>query len=112
MIKDGRMKTQTRRLRREKKTLEVMIDLYCRKKHGLGLKKCDLCRRLYEYAVKRVDKCRFGENKPVCAKCTVHCFKPEMRELAREVMRYAGPRMAYRHPLLALLHLRDARKKV
>jgi len=30
-----------------------------------------------------------------------------MRERIRAVMRYAGPRMLWRHPLLALLHLAD-----
>jgi hypothetical protein len=30
-----------------------------------------------------------------------------MREAVREVMRYAGPRMALRHPILAFLHLLD-----
>ena len=34
------------------------------------------------------------------------------REFAREVMRYAGPRMMTRHPYLALMHLVDGRRKV
>ena len=32
-----------------------------------------------------------------------------MRERVRVVMRYAGPRMLLRHPVLTLLHLRDER---
>jgi hypothetical protein len=34
-----------------------------------------------------------------------------MRERIRTVMRYAGPRMALRHPLLALAHLLDSLRK-
>ncbi len=30
-----------------------------------------------------------------------------MREEVREVMRYAGPRMMRRHPVLAVLHILD-----
>jgi hypothetical protein len=40
----------------------------------------------------------------------VHCYKPAMREQIRVVMRYSGPRMAQRHPLLAAAHLLDRRK--
>jgi len=34
-----------------------------------------------------------------------------MRERIRSVMRYAGPRMMYRHPLLAFHHLIDGMRK-
>ena len=43
-------------------------------------------------------------------KCPVHCYEAAMRERVRQVMRYAGPRMLLRHPILALLHLRDERR--
>ena len=33
-----------------------------------------------------------------------------MRERVREVMRYSGPRMLWRHPVLAAAHLMDGRK--
>jgi hypothetical protein len=50
-------------------------------------------------------RCPFGADKPTCANCTIHCYRAEMREQVREVMRYSGPRMMWRHPLLALAHL-------
>jgi hypothetical protein len=53
----------------------------------------------------RLAKCPFQENKSTCANCTVHCYKPDMRQRVRAVMRYAGPRMMWRHPILALTHL-------
>jgi hypothetical protein len=33
-----------------------------------------------------------------------------MRENIRKVMRYAGPRMIYHHPIMALRHLLDGRR--
>ncbi len=88
----------------ERKTVEAMIRLYCPAQHGTrGL--CDGCSELLEYANERLDKCPFGDEKPVCSQCRIHCYRPEMRKRITEVMRYAGPRMALRHPLRALRHL-------
>jgi hypothetical protein len=58
-----------------------------------------------DYARTRLRKCPFQEGKTTCAKCPIHCYKPDRREKIRAVMRYAGPRMLVRHPILALLHL-------
>jgi len=109
----GRLHTvlQTRRLRREKKTLGVMVRLYCRDHHGAATDLCGPCGALLAYAQQRVDRCVFALDKPTCAKCPVHCYKPSMREEIREVMRYAGPRMLSRHPILAVGHLMDGRRE-
>ena len=40
-----------------------------------------------------------------CRNCKVHCYKPEMREKIREVMRYSGPRMIFHHPAAAIRHV-------
>jgi hypothetical protein len=66
------------------------------------------CAEAQDYALHRIEHCPFGPGKPVCSKCRVHCYGAEQRERIRRVMRYAGPRMLLAHPLLALLHLRDA----
>lgn len=84
-----------------------MIDIYCRAHHAAGATPCDECGRLLEYAFCRLDRCPFGADKTPCARCPVHCYSPAMRERIKEVMRYAGPRMLYRHPILALLHQWD-----
>jgi len=97
------------RLNRELKTVKSMISIYCRKHHG-GKKLCDECRELTAYAAQRLEKCPLKAEKPTCARCTVHCYKPEMREKVRVIMRYSGPRMIYKHPILAILHLIDSRK--
>jgi hypothetical protein len=98
------------RLKREYKTVDAMISIYCDSHHGLQ-HTCDDCRELRDYTLGRLNNCPFGKDKPACADCLVHCYKPVMRERIREVMRYAGPRMIYRHPIMAIRHLLDGRKK-
>ncbi|MDX1798581.1 MAG: nitrous oxide-stimulated promoter family protein [Candidatus Lokiarchaeia archaeon] len=92
-------------LKEERKTIETMIKMYCRNTHDPKDEICEECLTLLEYANKRLDHCRFGENKPTCEKCPIHCYKPEMREKVRKIMRYAGPRMIYRHPIMGFRHL-------
>lgn len=87
--------------------MDAMLDLYCRDLHGGRPGLCNACTKLRDYAHRRLTTCPFQEQKPVCNRCTVHCYSQSMREQVREVMRYAGPRMPYRHPWLALLHLLD-----
>ena len=92
---------------RETTTARLMIERSCRDHHGgSGENLCDKCRALTDYCAKRMAKCPFGPDKPACSDCTVHCFKPEMRAQIIAVMRYAGPRMTWRHPLLAVAHLK------
>ena len=97
-----------RRLAREAKTLRAMVELYCRGEHGTKKDAlCDECQALVGYAYLRLSQCPFGEQKPTCAKCPIHCYEPEKREQIRTVMRYAGPRMLLHRPVLAVLHLLD-----
>jgi hypothetical protein len=100
-----------RRVDRELKTVRAMIHLYCRGNHGAESEPCEVCRALWKYAEERVERCPFRADKPTCLHCTVHCYKREMRESIRVVMRYSGPRMIWRHPILALLHSLDGRRR-
>lgn len=100
-----------RRMNRERKTLAVMIRLHCRDRHGARARLCRECAGLQAYAEARLRRCPFQEGKTTCAKCPVHCYEPAMRERIRAVMRYAGPRMLCRHPVLALLHSIDGLRK-
>jgi len=86
------------RIRREKRTVAAMLDLYCHEEHGTQGELCTDCQALHDYAMQRLDRCPFGEEKTTCANCAVHCYKPAMRERVRVVMRTAGPRMIWRHP--------------
>lgn len=90
---------------REKRTVSRMIAIYCRSKHGSKNTLCDECKSLESYAHRRLDKCVFGNEKPSCQHCPVHCYKKEKKEAVREVMRFAGPRMLLHHPKEALIHL-------
>ena len=100
------------RIEQEKQTVEQMIRLYCRKKEG-NETLCLQCREVLEYAHARLSRCPFGEKKGTCRLCTIHCYKPEMRERMREIMRWAGPRMLLYHPVAAIRHLwqEDIRKQ-
>ncbi len=92
------------RIEREQRTVEQMIRIYCRHKEG-NRDLCPDCKVLLEYARIRLSKCPFGENKTSCRKCTVHCYRPDMKESIKAVMRYAGPRMIIYHPVAAIRHL-------
>ena len=92
------------RIEEEKSTIEKMISLYCRKKEG-NIKMCHSCLELLNYAHARLEKCKFGNKKGTCQKCPVHCYKPDMRERVRTIMRWSGPRMIIYHPIAAVKHL-------
>ena len=95
--------------------MQAMVQIYCRgHAHGstTDAALCPECAGFLLYAARRLEKCPYGPAKPTCAKCPIHCYKPEPRALARQVMRYSGPRMAWRHPWLSLTHLADKLRRV
>lgn len=99
------------RVARERTTLTAMLRIFCRGQHGPRQGLCPDCEQLHAYAMCRLDRCPFGADKPTCAACPIHCYKADRREQIRQVMRYAGPRMLWHHPLLALWHLLDRRRR-
>ncbi len=56
-MRDGK---ELRRIRRERKTIEAMIDLYCRDQHGFRDALCSDCITLLAYAFKKLEHCPFG----------------------------------------------------
>ena len=92
------------RIEEEKAVVEQMVRLYCRKKEGHA-SLCPECRELLVYAHARLSRCRFGKDKPTCRQCPIHCYRPDMKERVRAVMRWAGPRMLLYHPIDAVRHL-------
>ena len=98
-------------LERENLTMEKMVGIYCRAHHGTARELCDDCKQFLDYAEVRLEKCPYGEDKPTCANCPVHCYKPHYRAQAKAIMRYSGPRMLFRHPLLTLAHFMDGRRR-
>jgi hypothetical protein len=108
----SRAQFASKRLEREHRTILAMLRIYCRGEHGGTNDLCLECRALLDYAGVRLDRCRYQGSKPTCAKCPVHCYLPEQREQMKAVMRYAGPQMLWRHPILALRHLLDGYRPV
>ena len=88
-----------KRISREKLTIKKMIDLY--------QAKCPQ-RQRSRSITRRV----FGEEKPACKQCPVHCYQPAKREEMKQIMRWAGPRMLWRHPILTVRHLIDDKRPV
>ncbi len=95
----------------EKTTVSKMIRMFCNGKHKGKNTLCTHCLELENYAHNRLESCTFGEKKPVCKNCSIHCYKPEYRNRIREVMRYAGPRMILYHPWDVFGHLMSNFKK-
>ena len=94
----------SRKLQHERRIVADMIALYCRKKHSTK-ELCDDCRTLAEYADRRTMACPKMAEKTFCSQCKSHCYRQDMRERIREVMRFAGPRIILHHPIAALRHL-------
>ena len=100
------------RVAREVRTVRFMIRAHCRAKHGAaktgaaaGL--CTDCVALTAYAEARLAACRYGERKPACGACPTRCYRSDMRERIRLVMRWAGPRMLWLAPFEFIRHLQD-----
>ena len=102
--------SQPRRLRRERKTVRLMVEMYCSNHHG-GDGLCIGCTELADYADRKLDLCPYGPEKPTCANCPIHCYRSEPRERMREIMRYSGPRILKTHPILAVMHIFDGKRE-
>lgn len=94
---------------REREVVTQMVAVYCRGNHGgrAGKKRAELCPEcaaLTEYAAARIGRCPFMATKTFCSQCRVHCYAPAQRQAIKDVMRYAGPRMLLRHPVMTIHH--------
>lgn len=96
---------------REKRIVLLMVRLYCKKNHGRKKELCKDCKALADYAMLRSDNCPFMETKTFCSNCRVHCYKKDMREKIRKVMRFSGPRMIFYHPIMAVRHVIEEKKE-
>lgn len=96
------------RLNTEFKTITAMIDLYCLNHHQTNtasFQRCDDCEQFRSYVKHRLDRCPYGENKPSCKQCPIHCYKPQQKRKSQTIMRYSGPKMLLKHPIMAIRHL-------
>ncbi len=112
IVGGGVLDAPEKKRRQEKETVGLMIELYCHGNHGTPKGQlCPDCEALRDYADARVDHCPHMATKTFCSVCKTHCYKPEMREQIRQVMRWSGPRMLFHHPVLAVKHLMETKKQ-
>ncbi|MGO8684752.1 MAG: nitrous oxide-stimulated promoter family protein [Thermoleophilia bacterium] len=113
------------RRQREARTLRLMIALYCHDHHAaapiVGARGsqvaapatlCPDCAALAIVCAGALEHCPYGANKPVCATVRCTAISPPGGKKSPRSLRYAGPRMLRRHPLLAVAHLRDSRRRL
>lgn len=93
------------RIEKEKKTVDLMISIYCMRKHKYKDGLCKECEELLGYAKKRLDFCKFGDEKKFCSKCPIHCYKKDMRVKIKDVMRFSGPRLIVYNPIDVIKHM-------
>jgi hypothetical protein len=103
-------KNNKKKIDDEKIIVKMMIYYYCKKHHSYKKNLCFDCTKLKEYAFLKLDNCFYGENKPVCSECKIHCYSAPMRKKIKNIMRYSGPRMVYIHPVAVLKHLKNKMK--
>lgn len=83
-----------------------MVHIFCEDVHRTGRGSlCAACQSLLDYATVRLARCPFGPDKTTCRECPIHCYRPVERTAMKDVMVFAGPRMLWRRPFLAVRHL-------
>lgn len=88
----------------EKRVVNRMIFIYCNSNHNTKETLCNDCQELNQYAFARLERCPFGEKKPTCGSCSIHCYKPSMKQRIKEVMKFSGPRMMLYSPIYTIRH--------
>ncbi|MDR0333346.1 MAG: nitrous oxide-stimulated promoter family protein [Dysgonamonadaceae bacterium] len=86
----------------EKRVVSKMIAIYCRFNHDISQGLCEECTELHNYAWQRLERCPYGEKKPTCSSCPIHCYKEDKRLQIQYVMRFSGKRMLFFHPIDAI----------
>ena len=66
---------------------------------------CEECQELLTYAHKRLSFCKFGDEKTTCQKCPIHCYKKDMKQKVKDVMRFSGPRVLIYSPIEFFRHM-------
>ncbi len=93
------------KIEKEKRIVKLMISEYSKGHDKIPLEENERLIQLLNYAYLRLDKCPFQDKKKFCSKCKIHCYKKDMQNRMKEVMRYSGPRMLFKHPILLFKHI-------
>lgn len=95
---------------KEKEVVDLMIDIYYKKKIKKDISKRAEKEDLKKYCAYRLSLCPFKDKKTFCSNCKIHCYDKVHKELIKEVMRYSGPRMLLYHPIIAIKHVIESKK--
>ena len=98
------MKASVGKIEYEKRIVDRMIRIYCRKKNHQSSGLCREFDALRSYAFDRLTNCPFKENKAACKDCQTHCYQKNKRNDIRDVMKFSGPRMILYYPFDFLKH--------
>jgi len=102
----------TEKQQKEFDLVRQMVQLTCADQHSTTGDLCEECAALLDYVAARIARCPYGEEKPTCRRCPIHCYRPVERQRIKEVMAHAGPRLLLRGDLAALKHLIHDRQPV
>ena len=95
-------------IKREKKAAEFSVQIYCNAKHKAHDDLCLECSEFLTYAKERLENCPYQTKKPACGVCDLSCYNPKKKEKGLAVFPYSGPRMFFKHPIVAIRHVIDA----
>lgn len=108
------MDAMGKRTDKDRLTLEAIGSIYCRGNHAQRRKDeagmCPECREAIELTLAKAKSCPLGHSGN-CEDCAVHCQRGDAQKRIQQIMRYAAPRMAVRHPLMTFEYLKKKRKR-
>ena len=99
---------------KDRAILEAIGTIYCRAHHAecaqdaAGL--CPECREVVETTLAKAQTCPYGHSGN-CQDCDTQCQRGTSKQRVKAMMRYAAPRMVYRHPLMTLSYVSKKFKK-
>ncbi|MBI2860255.1 MAG: nitrous oxide-stimulated promoter family protein [Chloroflexi bacterium] len=108
---------------RDIKVLADFVSIFCRERHQNMVKNafpirddrlrevldareprlCQECNKLLNHGIAKLMLCPH-DPKPMCKKCTTHCYAPGYRERVREVMKFSGLHLIKHGRVDMLLH--------
>lgn len=106
--------SEKKRLEQDEKTVMAMAAVFCRGHHHIcaqGEKLCPECAKVIDYSLERTRRCPH-KHSGTCDTCPTQCYRPAMQQKIKEIMAYSGPRMIFRHPLMAIQHVYRKRKNL
>lgn len=90
--------------------IETMIRIYCDGNCGVKSDKqtlCVDCQELLDYAKHRLENCPRTSTRTSCGRCDTPCYREPYKQKIRLVMKYAGPRMVFKHPIKTVKYVID-----